>query len=184
MNFKDTDFEIKKYIHDLDILNNYLEFALETTILRQIPNVSLKDEKLYAKEILCNYYKGDMHAFTSAYNIRNNIYTIGNERLTDLFLKYMIIKQAYNVLIKKIDVSNKYSDQCCRYITNRIARKHYSDILEWLNNDMDNIEEIIINYTTIFYKRNSEECKDLELLAEQTEETSNALKNLNVEVNV
>lgn len=184
MDFANANFEIKQFKNDLDVVKDYLDYSLETTIKKQIPDININDERLYAKEILCNYFKGDMHSFTSKDNIRNNIYTIGNDNLIKLFLKCMIERHAYNVLIKKIEMPQKYSEQCCRYITNRIAKNHYNDIIEWLNNDFDNIEEIIENYVVIFYKRNKEECKDLETLASQNIETDRALDNLKNEVSI
>ena len=181
MNFEDMNFDIKSYISssDLDGLNRvkiYLDYALNTTIRKQMPEINFSDEKLYAKELLRNYLKGDMHSFTGKNNIRNNIYTIGNELLIKLFLKCMIEKHAYNTLIRKIEGSNDYNDQCCNYITNLIGRKHYGDIVEWLNNDFNNIEEIINNYINIYYQRNFEECSDLQKLAFKGDDTKKAME--------
>jgi len=189
MNFEDMNFDINTYIgkNNLEGLNKialYLDYAINVTIKKQLPDISLKDEKIYAKRLLYNYFKGDMHSFTSKYNIRNNIYTINNERLTELFLKCMIEKHAYNVLIKNIQGSSNYGDQCCNYITNRIARNRYNDIIEWLNNDFDNIEEIISNYVDIFYKRPYEERIDFEKLTAKNYDTNRAMNNLCLEVNV
>lgn len=180
MNFEDINFDVRNntFNNDLDKIALYLDYALNTTIKKQMPNISIKDEKLYAIKLLCNYFKGDMHSFTSKNNIRNNIYTIGNEKLTNLFLKCMIEKHAYNILIKKINGSSEYNDQCANYITNRIARNHYSDIIEWLNNDFDNIEEIIANYINIFYQRKYEDRLELEHLTEKNNVTNQAINNL------
>ena len=185
MNFEDINFEIKDYIKgtDLNELNKvklYLDFALNTTITKQIPNINMNDERLYAKELLYNYFKGDMHSFTSKNNIRNNIYTINNETLIKMFLKLMIEKHAYNVLIKNMQGSDDYNDQCCNYITNRIAHNRYSDIIEWLNDDFDNIEEIVNNYVNIFYKRNEQECQDLEKLTSKSDDSKKAMEVLDL----
>lgn len=184
MNFEDSNFDIKTYVlkSNLEGLNRfkiYLDYALNTTIKKQLPDINFEDEKLYAKELLCNYIKGDMHSFTSKNNIRNNIYTIGNNILIKLFLKCMIEKHAYNILIKKMQGSSDYNDQCCNYITNRIGHNKYEDIIEWLNNDFDNIEEIINNYINIFYQRNYSECQDLETLTEKSDDTNKAMQMLN-----
>lgn len=183
MNFEDVNFSIDKYVGDVSIdgLNRikiYLDYSLNTTIKKQIPDINIVDEKLYAKELLCNYFKGDLHAFTSKNNIRHNIYKIGNDMLLKLFIKCMIEKQAYNILIKKIEGSSNYGDQCCNYITNRVARDHYDDVIEWLNDDFDNIEELINNYVNIFYQRKYEECMDLQKLAFEHEMTARAIRNL------
>ena len=185
MNFEDSNFDIKTYVlkSNLEGLNRfkiYLDYALNTTIKKQLPDINFEDEKLYAKELLCNYIKGDMHSFTSKNNIRNNIYTIGNNILIKLFLKCMIEKHAYNILIKKMQGSSDYNDQCCNYITNRIGHNKYEDIIEWLNNDFDNIEEIINNYINIFYKRNYSECQDLESLTTKSEDTKKAMLVLDI----
>ena len=184
MNFADASFDIKEYVtsDNLEGLNRvkiYLDYALNTTIRKQLPNISMNDEKLYAKELLCNYIKGDMHSFTSTNNIRNNIYTIGNDVLVKLLLKCMIEKHAYNVLIKHLEGSSDYNDQCCHYITNLIGRKHYHDIIEWINNDFDNVEEIVENYVKIFYQRDYNECQDLEQLTLKNEDTKKAMEALN-----
>ena len=184
MNFEDTNFNIREYVSKSDLaglsrVKIYLDYALNTTIRKQLPNISLSDERLYAKELLCNYLKGDMHSFTSKNNIRNNIYTIGNNALIKLLLKCMIEKHAYNILIKKIEGSSNYNDQCCNYITNLIGRKHYQDIIEWLNNDFENMEEIINNYVNIFYQRDFNECKDLEQLTLRSNDTKKAMEELN-----
>lgn len=189
MNFGNSVFDINEYIgkNNLEGLNKialYLDYALNTTIKKQMPNISIRDEKLYAKMLLCNYFKGDMHSFTSTNNIRNNIYTIGNERIIELFLKCMIEKHAYNVLIKKLEGSSKYGDQCCNYITNRIAHNRYNDIIEWLNNDFDNIEEIINNYVDVFYQKTFSDHADFDTLAKKHYDTNIALNNLCLEVNV
>lgn len=183
MNFEDVNFSIDKYVSSVDIdgLNRikiYLDYSLNATIKKQIPDINIVDEKLYAKELLCNYFKGDLHAFTSKNNIRHNIYKIGNDMLLKLFIKCMIEKQAYNILIKKIEGSSNYGDQCCNYITNRVARDHYDDVIEWLNDDFDNIEELINNYVNIFYQRKYEECMDLQKLAFEHETTARAIRNL------
>lgn len=189
MNFESVNFDIKEYIENnnldsLNIIKEYLDYALVTTIKRQLPDVTLKDERLYAKKLLSNYFKGDMHSFTSKNNIRNNIYSIHNERIIDLFLKCMIEKHAYNVLIMNMQGSSKYNDQCCNYITNRIAHNRYSDVIEWINDDFDNMEELIKNYVDVFYKRSKEECMDLERLTEKGNDTSKAMGNLCLQINV
>ena len=185
MNFEDINFDIKSYVKkdDLDGLNRiqiYLDYALNTTIKKQMPEININDERLYAKELLYNYFKGDMHSFTSKNNLRNNIYTIGNDSLVKLFLKCMIEKHAYNILIKKIQGSDAYNDQCCNYITNRISHNLYNDIIEWLNNDFDNIEEIINNYVNIFYQRSYQECQDLEMLTSKDASTKKAMEVLDI----
>lgn len=189
MNFDNDNFDIKEYIEKYDIngLNKiklYLDYAIETTIKRQIPDINIKEEKLYAKKLLENYFKGDMHSFTSKNNIRNNIYTINNNKLIDLFLKCMIEKHAYNVLIMKMQGSSKYNDQCCNYITNRIAHNRYQDVIEWLNEDFDNIEELITTYVDVFYKRAVDECMDLQRLTENNPDSSKALGNLCLQISV
>lgn len=183
MNFEDANFDVNSYVENesIDGLNRvkiYLDYSLNTTIKKQIPDISLSDEKMYAKEILYNYFKDDLHAFTSKNNIRHNIYSIGNDVLTKLFIKCMIEKQAYNVLIKKIEGSSDYNDQCCNYITNRVAHGHYDDIIEWLNDDFENMEEIINTYVDIFYQRKYEECIDLQKLAFEENMTNKAISNL------
>ncbi len=185
--FDNPNFDIAEYINfpGLEKLNRialYLDYGISTTIKKQMPNITVNDEKLYAKELLNNYLKGDMHSFTSKNNIRNNIYTIGNKNLINLFLKTMIEKHAYNILIRKMQGSAEYSDQCANYITNRIGKKHYSDIIEWLTNDFDNIEEIISNYVDLFYKRDVEERLDFEKLTEKSQDTELAIKFLSLEV--
>ena len=56
----------------------------------------------------------------------------------------------------------------------------YDDIIEWLNDDFDNIEEIINNYVNIFYQRDYQECQDLELLANKDSNTKKALEILDI----
>ena len=183
--FEDTSFDIKEYINvpTLEKLNRiaiYLYYSLLTTIKKQMPEINEQDEKLYAKELLNNYFKGDIHSFTSKNNIRNNIYTIGIDNLINLFLKSMIEKHAYNILIKHMEGSSEYRDQCANYITNRIGKNHYDDIIEWLKKDYDNIEEIIENYVDFVYKKSYNEHHDLDNLVSKNYETNRAFKMLNI----
>ena len=76
--------------------------------------------------------------------------------------------------------SSEYNDQCCNYITNRIGHSKYEDIIEWLNDDFDNIEEIVNNYINIFYQRDYSECQDLEKLTIKSEDTKKAMVVLDV----
>lgn len=184
-NFDNTNFDINEYIKapTLEKLNRiaiYLDYSLSTTIKKQIPNISISDEKLYAKELLNNYFKGDMHSFTSKNNIRNNIYTIGNKTLINLFLKTMIEKHAYNILVKHMQGSSEYRDQCANYITNRIGKNHYTDITEWLTNDYDNIEEIINNYVDFAYGKSYNDHNDLDNLVSKNYETNKAFEFLSI----
>lgn len=179
--FDENDFEIDTILgkdkrENLNKIAIYLDYALNKTILRQIPDITPNDEKYYAKKILINYINGDMHSFTSKANIRNNIYKIGINNLIKLFLKTMIEKQAYNVLIKKINGSDNYRDQCANYITNRIRKNHYNDILEWLNSDNENIEEIISNYIDMTYKKSLSDHFNLEALTTKNYETNKAME--------
>lgn len=185
--FETPNFEVLVYLGDdksekLNKLKKYLDYSLSITIKKQIGEISFDDEKLYAKELLNHYLKGDMHSFTSKNNIRNNIYEIGNANLINLFLMAMIERHAYNVLVKNMQGSSKYRDQCANYITNRISKNHYSDIIEWLTNDFENIEEIIDNYIDLLYKSTEEEFLMLKEITSKKQDTALAMNQLILKV--
>lgn len=185
LEFNDINFDIEEFmgkdnIGSLNNISTYLDYSINTTITKQIPNIDEETEKLYAKQILNNYFRGDRNSFTSKNNIRNNVAKIGYQRLINLFIKAMIEKQAYNVTVKHMLNTNDYP----AYITNMISRGHYSDIITWLTSNTENIEEAISNYVDLIYRKDIELKSNLEYITIKDYETNKAMEQLNLEMSL
>lgn len=185
LDFENTNFDIETFIgrnnlENLHNVSNYLDYALHSTIIKQIPNVDKDDEKEYAKQILRKYLSGDLHFFTSKNNIRNNIRKIEPNRLINLFIKAMIEKHAYDVTVKQRLITNDNS----AYVCNMISRGLYSDVITWLKTDAENIEEIMSNYVDFIYDEDDEVKRNLEYLTTKDVETNKAMEKLNLELSL
>jgi len=121
-------------VDGLKDISQYLDFALSSTIKKQIPNVTENYEKKLATDILNRYMNGETVAFTKKYNIRNNMNKIGRERIKNLLLKTLIEKYEYNTRVLHKLNSNDFNDQCATYVTSVAYNGELDENTDWIQN--------------------------------------------------
>lgn len=186
MEYMDQSFNIQNNpcfnnIDGLKDISDYLDFAIFSTIHKQIPNVTEQKEKELAAILLKNFMLGDARAFTSQYNIRNNIKIIGFEKIKYLLVKTLIEKDEINKRILHKLVPQDYYDECATFLTN-VA---YSGSLEQQDSWISvNIPVFIDVYVEEMYGKNIEDKAQREQLSYENSITSKALDNLNLEMSL
>lgn len=187
MQYMDMNFDIRNTnnfgrFSSLSESQNYLDFAIFSTIRKQLPNVSPESEKKSASEILTRYMSGTSQpSFTRQYNIRNNIDALGKGQIMNIFIKMMIERDAYNKRVKHQLAAQSYRDQCCEYITQMTANGQVDQIGEWLNSV---IPELVDTYVSEVYRQDSDIRNRIEEISYQDPLTNKALEKLNLEMNI
>ena len=185
MNFSNPNFNIKDIINNnVDSLNDislYVDFAITSTIHKQVQDIDLDTEKQYAKNILNNFFKMNDNAFTSCYNIRNNMITIGRKEIKNMLIKNMIERDAFNKVVKKLLNATDYIDKLAKDISKTIADGRIDEINSWIDK---NIELLIDNYVERKYLSDMEYRQDYESLVYDDYVTNRALEQLNLEMHI
>lgn len=179
--FEQYNFSIENYIDNpnnvekLNKINNYLNFALKATILKQNEKYDLETQKNCAKQLLLNYLLGDNSAFTRALDIRNNINKINRSNLINLLIKNSIELDCYNRNILHI-----LEDRLCHQITTDIYNGDYDEMLGIINKDNNILSEIINNYIDLKYQKDDIFIDRLNAMCMSDSLTISALNQLNL----
>lgn len=185
MNFSNPNFNIKDIINNnVDSLNDislYVDFAITSTIHKQVQDIDFDTEKKYAKNILNNFFKMNDNAFTNCYNIRNNMVTIGRKEIKNMLIKNMIERDAFNKVVKKLLNVTDYIDKLAEDISKTIAEGRMDEINSWIDK---NIESLIDNYVEKKYLCDMEYRQDYECLVYEDYVTNRALEQLNLEMHI
>ena len=184
MNYMDENFDISNIecFNNTDGLleiGNYLDFAISTTIHKQMPGIQEKEERTYAATLLKNYLNSDNASFTRSYNIRGNISKIGKDRIRFLMYKSLIEQYAVNQRVNHLLNPTEYIDQCAQYITNIVASGKFNEIQDWLQQNMD---AFIDEYTRFRYRQDPYQKQNYEQIAIEHPDTRKALEVLNLEM--
>lgn len=186
LTFESDNFDIVEYlgrdsVYDLDKVEEYLDFAINSTIKKQIPNIDYNTEKRYAKKILTDYLNGNDNIFTRQNNVRSNIIQIGRNRINNLLIKIAIEKKAFNNRVRRTLVDENLADKCVTKITELIQTGHYKMAVDILNNEV--VRESIINtYIDSFYGQSIERIKDIECIVYDDNNLSRVLETLNIDI--
>ena len=184
MNYMNTNFDITMIecfnnLDGLQEISNYLDFALHTTIRKQLPNISEEDEVKYANVILQRYLNGDKNSFTSNYNIRGNMEKVGTDKLRFLLYKSLIERNAYNERVLHMLSPTEYIDQCCAYVSSETAKGNLDKLQDWLK---QNETYFIESYSEFSYKKSNEIKQNSYAIALENPDCSKALEQLNLEM--
>lgn len=186
LDYMDPNFDIKgiasfNNIDGLKGIASYLDFAIETTIRRQVPNVDTETEKRYAEELLTKCLNGDKVTFTRTNNIRSNMNHVSMVQLKGLIMKNLIEKEAFNQRIRHLLSPTEYMDQCTQYVTSMAYNGKIAEMDEWFTN---NLPLFIHEYINTNYKRTEQQRQQYEDIAYSIPETSKALEQLNLEMHL
>lgn len=151
----ETNFDLIKEISSgsletLNILENYLDYAIHKTIIKQIPDISSSEEKFWAEEILTKFLDGDTNIFTSDNGIRTNMNSISNKKIYQMLIKNAIEFMAYKekVLFENDTYNNEF---ILSYITNKIYYNEYDEVRGLITVDSNYKPALINNYLNFKY---------------------------------
>lgn len=187
MDYTNPNFDIMTYIErdsvdNLKQVSDYLNFAMKSTILKQMPNISKEEEQKMAEKILKMYLTNNNFAFTRKDNIRNNMEQIGKNRLVNLMIKSAIEKKAYNNRVVHLLADRTYQDQCVTWITSQINAGSYESVIDTLQSNPDMLSSLIENYVQLSYNVPEEIKDNYSEIALTESQTERALNNLNVSI--
>lgn len=128
-------------VEGLNDISEYLDFAIASTIRREVPNITEVKEKELAATILKNYMDGTNVAFTNKYNIKNNIEKIGIERIKTLLLKTLLEKDSRRLLEKTVPES--FAEQCASYVTSSVYYQIDTNE-EWIRNNIPTFIDVYV----------------------------------------
>lgn len=170
-------------VDGLKAISSYLDFAISSTIRKQIPNITPEGEKYYAKIILENYMNGDARAFTSQHNIRSNVIAIGQERIKSLLLKTMIETGEYNRRVLHQLVPQDQNSEIANVVTNIVysGQIDEEENRSWMQS---NIESFIEVYVDECYGKPDDIKDQREELCYGNDMTRRALEQLNLEMSL
>lgn len=178
-NFDISAIEGFNNIDGLGGISSYMDFAISSTIHKQIPNVDVETEKMHAKNILHRYLQGDNCAFTSTYAIRSNMNTITPQKIKELMIKSLIELDAYNQRVLHQLQPKDYIGECATYVTSVIASGQLEQIQPWID---QNIDTFIDSYITSRYKEDEQRKQQMEAMAYSIPTHEKALEKLNLEM--
>lgn len=185
-NYKNPYFDIKNITQYNNVTSSsaneeYLDFAINQTIRKQLPNITIEQEQYYAKIILNKFFQGDFKSFTSTYNIRNNIKEIGQERIFGCLVKAMIEHDAVAKEVHHALQPQNIMQQWASYITENTKMGYLGNITPEL---YQNIDVLIENYIDMKYRITEEQSTQYNNLANRNPSTEKALQQLNLELSL
>lgn len=186
IDYKDPNFKIENTpcfnnIDGYKELSMYLDFACQTTIQRQIPGILPEQESYYVKQILTEYLAGNKTIFTRQFGIRENINTIGPDKIRGILIANMIEKEGFNVGKLNKLTATSYEDQCARYITQITQFGQLNDETNrvWINK---NLETLIDCYINMKYQKGYNARDVYEYYVNRTPFIQQAMEKLNLEM--
>lgn len=187
LEYMDQNFDIRSIeffdkFNGLKEIENYLDFAISTTIRRQIPDITPQKEKACAIELLNKYIFGaDKPVFTRQYNVRNNMNAISYKQIKNLFVKMLVEKTAYDRRVGHKLVATEYKDQCAQYVTEVAASGQLDQISDWINSNITTFIEIYVDER---YKKDEFVKNNMESASYENPLTNKAIEKLNLEINM
>lgn len=167
-------------LESLKLLEDYIDFSIETTIKKQLPNISEENERRLAVDILENYFSGDRNSFTSTHNIRNNISRCNIDKIISMLMRVAIEKNAYNkVVLRKLTNQNN-EDAISDFVTTNIYNGYCSEMMASIKANRDYLNCLIEIYAETKYKNQYKD--NLESISMSEPLSSKALEKLNLEM--
>ncbi len=182
----DTSYELVKEmavggIKSLNILEDYLDFAIHRTIRKQMPDLSDSDEKFWAIKIFTKYLNDDTNVFTSTDNIRANLNMVSSRKIYQMLIKDAIEYMAYK---EKVSIENDVSgdDFLLSYITNKMYFDEYDEVRHLITGEIKYKTALINNYITYKYGSPQKERMSMYALDGSSEKCRQALENLELNI--
>ena len=139
-------------IESLDFFEEYMDFAINSTITKQMPNLSEDDERKWASVLLTNYLNGDANAFTSSFGIRNKINECGQNKVAELLIKAAIEKNAFEQSVMRKLIPENEKEFICEDIVKRVYSGKYQEVVDLVKNNPVYQENLINNYVEFKYR--------------------------------
>jgi len=172
-------------IERLVALEEYFNYAVSSTILKQQPNIDLLAEKNYARFLIHNWLvKGIPNAFTSSYNIRSNMNQCDKETVIQLLIKSAIERDVYKQQIQHKLVSTNPHEEVCQYVSYKLYGGEYTTLMDQLKNGEVDITKLIENYVDFSYKAGPEFKNNINLLISRNPINDKAMNQLNLEMSL
>lgn len=163
-------------INSLDVFEEYMDFALSTTIRKQMPEISDEQEKNWAGVLLTNYFNGDSNAFTSSFGIRKNISACDEDKIIQMFLKQAVEKDSYRQgILHRLNTENEI-EFICDDLTKKLCSFGYQDVFNIVKTNPVYQKDLIDNYVNFKYRSNIK--KEISRARENVPNTLLALSNL------
>jgi len=184
MNYTDQNFDITEIqnfntIEGLLEISNYLDFAIDTAIQKQLPGMRKEQETMYVTGMIRRFLNGNTAEFTNTYNIRENMNKVGPTKIKFLLWKTLIERKAFNEQVVKSMVSTEVIDEVAITATEMIARGEFDEINAWFTKNKDTL---ISNYILMKYKQGDDIKKQYDTIAHQNPLCEKALEQLGMEL--
>lgn len=139
-------------IESLDSFEEYVDFAINSTLTKQMPSLSEDDERKWAGVLLTNYLNGDTKAFTSSFGIRNKINECGQNKVVELLIKAAIEKNAFEQSVMKKLIPGNELEFICEDITKRMFSGNYQETVNLVKTNSVYQKDLIDNYVGLKYR--------------------------------
>ncbi len=161
----------------LELLENYLDYAIHTTIIKQLPDIDDENEKFWAKEILTGYIKEGTNSFTSKYNIRSNMNDIDLRDIIHIFMKNSIEYMVYKELVLREEEIYP-EEHVVSLIYDKLNYNEYDSALKIITTNPQYKKALIRNYITFKYGKHNKDKIYMLASCGKSEKGLTALKNL------
>lgn len=157
-----NNFDLEKAISinnvdSLDIYEDYLDFAIHSTIRKQKPDISIEQEKYLATVLLNNYLNGNNNSFTASHGIRKNISKCGRDKVIQMLMKEAIERSACEESIYHEIKTDSDLEYVCADITTKLIYFKYEEIMGLIENNPEYQKNLIENYVKLKYCSNIKE---------------------------
>ena len=139
-------------IESLDFFEEYVDFAINSTLTKQMPNLSEDDERKWAGVLLTNYLNGGTKAFTSSFGIRNKIDECGQNIVVELLIKAAIEKNAFEKSVMRKLIPGNELEFICEDITKRMFTGNYQETINLVKTNPVYQKNLIDNYVGLKYR--------------------------------
>lgn len=139
-------------IESLDFFEEYIDFAINSTLTKQMPNLSEDDERKWAGVLLTNYLNGDANAFTSSFGIRNKINECNQNKVAELLIKAAIEKNAFEQSVMRKLIPGNELEFICEDITKRMFTGNYQETINLVKTNPVYQKNLIDNYIGLKYR--------------------------------
>lgn len=163
-------------IGSLDFFEEYIDFAINSTLSKQMPDLPEEQERYWAGVLLTNYLNGDKNAFTSTFRIRKNINECGQNKVVEMLVKNAIERTSFEQgVLHKLNTENEV-EFICEDITNKLSSCKYQEAMDIVKNNHVYQSDLINNYVDFKYRSSIK--TEISRVREMVPITSMALSNL------
>lgn len=164
-------------LDSLELLENYLDYAIHTTIIKQLPDIDDQNEKFWAKEILTAYLKEGTNSFTSKYGIRTNMNDIDMVNIYQVFIKNCIEYMVYKELVLREEEIYP-EEHVLSLVFDKLNYNEYDSAIKLISSNPQYKKSLIRNYIGFKYGKHNKDKIYMLASCGKSEKGLTALKNL------